>query len=55
MFWIFLLGIGIAITFIKLGAISVWVTVLAAGLKAALFVVAILTLAFVWKHVFRKS
>jgi hypothetical protein len=55
MIWVFVLGAGLALTFSTLGALSVWVKLLAIGLKAALFVLGILSLAFIWKHLFRKS
>ena len=53
MFWIIVLAVGVALTFTTLGAYSVWLKILVAGLKVALLVVSVLTLAFIWKHVFR--
>lgn len=55
MIWIFMLAIGLAMTFTTLGAFSVWVKLLAVGLKVALFLLGFLTLAFIWKHFFRKA
>jgi len=55
MIWVFVLAIGIAITFSTLGAFSVWLKLFAVGFKVALFVVGLLTLAFVWKHCFRRT
>jgi len=55
MIWIFALAIGLAMTFSTLGAFSVWIKVLAVGLKVALFAISILTLAFIWKHLFRNK
>lgn len=54
MILIFVLGAGLALTFGTLGALSVWVKILTLGLKAVLFVLGILSLAFIWKHFFRK-
>jgi len=55
MFWIIVLAVGFAMTFTALGAYSVWLKVLVAALKVALWLVGILTLAFVWKRIFRKA
>ncbi len=55
MIWIFVLAVGIAMTFTTLGVYSVWLKVFAAGLKVALLMVSVLSLAFVWKRVSRKS
>lgn len=54
MFWIILLVAGFALTFTTLGAYFVWFKMLLVGLKVALFVIGVLTLAFVWKRIFRK-
>jgi hypothetical protein len=51
MFWLAIIGIGVAFAFIKLGALSVWVGVLAAGIKLALLVIAGLAVALIWKKV----
>lgn len=53
MFWIIVLAVGVALTFTTLGAYSVWFKILVAGLKLALLVLSVLTLAFIWKRVFR--
>lgn len=55
MIWIFMLVVGIVIAFTTLGAFSVWLKVFAVGLKLALLVISVLTLAFIWKHIFKKS
>lgn len=55
MFWIFILLTGIAFVFIKLGILSVWVTVLSVGLKLLMIVILALTAVFVWQKVFRKK
>jgi len=54
MVWIIVLAVGFAVTFTVLGAYSVWFKILLAGLKVALVVIGILTLAFVWLRIFRK-
>lgn len=54
MFWMFLIAVAIAIVFIKLGALSVWVGVLSLALKAVLIAVIVAALfigaAFAWRH-----
>jgi len=55
MFWIFLLAVGLVLTFTTLGAFSVWLKVFAVGLKLALFVISVFSLFFVWKHFLPKS
>jgi len=55
MIWVFVLAIGVAITFSTLGALSVWVKLFAVGLKVVLFALGLLTLAFVWKRFPRKT
>lgn len=54
MFWVFLIAVAIAIVFIQLGAMSVWVTVLSLALKAmlaAVFAVALYAgLRFAWQR-----
>ncbi len=51
MFWLAIIGIGVALTFIKLGALSVWVGILAAGIKLALLAIACLAAVLIWKMV----
>ena len=54
MFWMFLIAAAAALVLIKLGALSVWVGVLALTLKAvlvaALAVALFIGVAFVWKR-----
>lgn len=52
MFWTFILIAALGLVFVKLGAYSVWVTILASGLKLALFVIACLGIALLWRKVF---
>lgn len=52
MFWTFILFSAFGLVFIKLGAYSVWVAILASGLKLALFVIACLGIALLWRKVF---
>jgi hypothetical protein len=54
MFWIFILFTALALFFIKLGAVSVWVTLFSAGLKIALLVIAGLTIALIWNKFSKK-
>ena len=49
MFWLSLLAVSLAIVLIKLGAYSVWMSVLTFGLQAALLVVAVLAAVLIWK------
>jgi hypothetical protein len=52
MFWGFLLLTGLAIMFAKLGAMTVWVSVLKAALILALLVVAVMVIVILWRKVF---
>jgi hypothetical protein len=52
MFWIFLLGTGLALTFAKLGAYSVLVSMLSSGLTFALLIIACMTIYLLWRKVF---
>lgn len=54
MFWIFILLTALAFLFIKLGSVSVWITVFSVGLKLALLVIAGLTIALIWKSYSQK-
>ena len=51
MFWLAIIGLGVSFAFIKLGALSVWVGILAAGVKLALLAVAGLLVTLIWKIV----
>jgi len=55
MFWTFLLLSGMALVFVQLGAYSVWVMLLAVGLKVTLFIIAALVIALLWRKVFAKN
>lgn len=55
MFWAFLLCTGMALVFAQLGAYSVWVVLLAGGLKLAFLVIAILAIVLLWRKVFQKN
>ena len=50
MFWAFLIATATAIVLIKLGAMSVWVTVLKAMLVIVLAVALFIGLLFVWQR-----
>jgi hypothetical protein len=52
MFWAFILVVAFAIGLIRLGMFSVWVSVLAGSLQLALLVIAIITIALIWRRVF---
>ena len=49
MFWLAIIGLGVSFALIKLGALSVSVGILAAGIKLALVVIAGLVVALIWK------
>lgn len=53
MFWGFLALVAIAVAFIKLGALSVYVTLLSAALKLLVFLAILLVLVAVWRVAFR--
>lgn len=55
MFWGFLLLTGLAFVFMQLGAMSVWVSVLKAGLMLALLLLAIMGIVLLWRIVFAKK
>lgn len=52
MFWTFVLIAALGLVFVKLGAYSVWVSILASGLKLALFVIICLGIALLWRKIF---
>lgn len=54
MFWIFILFASLAAFFVKLGAYSVWVSMLALFLKLAVIIIVVLSVALLWKKVSRK-
>ena len=54
MFWTVLIFGGLALVFTQLGAYSVWVVLLSAGLKLAVVVIIGLLIALVWRKAFPK-
>ena len=50
MFWNFLLFVSLAVSFSQLGASSVTISILSAGLQAAIFIIAVLTVVLFWKN-----
>jgi len=54
MFWTFILIVALALTFVRLGAYSVLVSVLSGSLQLALLVIAGLTIVIIWRRVFGK-
>ena len=55
MVWAVLIFAGLAFVFAQLGAYSVWVVLLASGLKLALLVIAGLVIALLWRKVISKG
>ncbi len=55
MFWMFILVVALALVLLKLGMLSVWVSVFSFGLQAAMLVIAFLAIAFIWRWVFRAK
>ncbi len=55
MFWIFLSLAAVAIVFVTLGALSVWVSVLAMALQASAILLVLLAIWFVWDRYYRKQ
>lgn len=55
MFWIFLLLTALAALLMKLGAVSVMVSVLSMGLQAAAIVISILATLLLWKKLSTKK
>ena len=53
MFWTFLMLSALAAAFIKLGAVSVMVSVLSMGLQAAVIVIAILAALLLWRKLLK--
>lgn len=49
MFWIFLLFVILAVVFIKLGALSVWVSLLSGAIYFALLLIGGLAIALFWR------
>lgn len=55
MFWGLMIFGALAFAFAQLGAYSVWVAVLAGGLKLALLIIAGLAIAILWQKLFSKN
>lgn len=55
MFWLSTLVVSLAVVLVKLGAYSVWVGILSAGLKFALMALATLAILFAWKGLSRVA
>lgn len=55
MFWIFLLFVILAVVFIKLGSLSVWVSLLSGALNLVLLLVGGLVIALLWRKGSRKK
>lgn len=55
MFWTFILLAGLAIVFIKLGMLVVWVAVLSGGLQLAAVIIVGLVLASLWRKAKAKK
>lgn len=54
MFWTFILIVALALTFVRLGAYSVLVSVLSGSLQLAMLVIAALTIVIIWRRVLGK-
>jgi len=55
MFFKFILIIAIGFVLYRLGSVTVWASVLAWGLKAAVLVIAAMLIAFAWKQLFARN
>lgn len=55
MFWLSMIVLGLSFMLLKLGAASVWLTILSVGLKVALLVIAGLALILLWNKVVRAK
>ena len=55
MFWIFVLVVALALVLLKLGMLSVWVSVFSIGLQVAMFVIAFLLIALIWHWVLKAK
>lgn len=54
MFWVLVLIVGVAATFIALGMYTVWFKVLSVALQVATFLVLGLTGTLLWRRLFKK-
>lgn len=55
MIWLFFGAFSLATVFIKLGALSVWVTLLSLALKAMLVLLGVTALIALWRYLFRRN
>ncbi len=53
MFWIFILVAALAFVLIRVGMLSVWVSVFSMGLQAAMLVIGIISTVLIWRWAFR--
>lgn len=51
MFWISMIVFGLSVLLVKLGAVSVWMSIYSSGLKVALLVIGCLVLALVSRSI----
>jgi hypothetical protein len=54
MFWIFIIFVILATIFVKIGAYSVWVSMLSLLLKIACIVIVLLSVGLLWKQIMAK-
>lgn len=55
MHWIFICFAAVALAFILLGALSVWVVILDLALKAMLLVAVVSAVYFIWQRLFGRK
>jgi hypothetical protein len=55
MFWTFLMLTGLAIVFIQIGAMSVWIAVLKLGLLGSLVIIAVVAGIIAWRKAFPRD
>ncbi len=55
MFWTFMMITGLAVVFIQLGAMSVWIAVLKLGLLGSLVIIAVAAVIIAWRKAFPRD
>jgi hypothetical protein len=55
MFWTFMMITGLAVVFIQLGAMSVWIAVLKLGLLGSLVIIAVAAGIIAWRKAFPRD
>lgn len=55
MFWTAMLAIGLALTFIKLGAASVTVSILGMALQGSVVIIGVLVALLIWNKYFKSQ